>query len=323
MMLIRTQPKNTVPPREYFKIAVTYIGAMLASNVALNYVSYPTQVLAKSCKLIPVMIMRIVVLGKSYSRREYAAVALITVGISVFMLCKPPSATAFAKAESGNSMVGLLLLIVSLVLDGYTSPSQEKLLTTHRPSIDQMMLGLNACAVGLLVLGIACEGEFYPGLEFVTRFPEVITEVLWFCLAFTLGQYLLLQALFRFNSLVLVTITTTRKFFSILFSVFLFGHAVGFLQWIGVSMVFSGLVVDMFNKDDAKAAPPDETTRHARFKNLIFTLVALQGVVVLLWLSGPSVNSEAALGGGFAAMTEVPADLMTDLEATQSPLHAN
>ena len=31
----------------------TYVGAMLSSNASLAYVSYPAQVLAKSCKPIP------------------------------------------------------------------------------------------------------------------------------------------------------------------------------------------------------------------------------------------------------------------------------
>ena len=33
--------------------SLTYVGAMLSSNASLAYVSYPAQVLAKSCKPIP------------------------------------------------------------------------------------------------------------------------------------------------------------------------------------------------------------------------------------------------------------------------------
>lgn len=37
----------------YATCSVTYLGAMVASNMALRYVSYPFQVLGKSCKPIP------------------------------------------------------------------------------------------------------------------------------------------------------------------------------------------------------------------------------------------------------------------------------
>jgi len=48
--------------------------------------------------------------------------------------------------------------------------------------------------------------------------------------------------------LALTTVTTTRKFFTILFSVFLYGHVLSLQQWTGVSMVFLGLAVDAYAK---------------------------------------------------------------------------
>ena len=45
--------------------------AMAGSNEALRYVSYPTQVLGKSCKMVPVMAGGIVLGGKRYSFAEY------------------------------------------------------------------------------------------------------------------------------------------------------------------------------------------------------------------------------------------------------------
>ena len=41
---------------DFARVAFTYIGAMLASNEALNYVNYPTQAVGKSCKMVPVML---------------------------------------------------------------------------------------------------------------------------------------------------------------------------------------------------------------------------------------------------------------------------
>jgi len=47
-------------------------------------------------------------------------------------------------------------------------------------------------------------------------------------------------------------ITTTRKFFTIIASVVLFGHAVNALQWIGVVAVFAGLGYDIYTKYAAR-----------------------------------------------------------------------
>ena len=47
--------KNVVPLRPFASTALTYLVAMACSNEALKHVTYPTQALAKSCKMIPVV----------------------------------------------------------------------------------------------------------------------------------------------------------------------------------------------------------------------------------------------------------------------------
>lgn len=45
----------------------------------------------------------------------------------------------------------------------------------------------------------------------------------------------------RFGSLTLVTVTVTRKMFSMILSVVAFGHRLSLMQWAGVGLVFSGI----------------------------------------------------------------------------------
>lgn len=55
--------------------------------------------------------------------------------------------------------------------------------------------------------------------------------VLGLSLASTLGQNFIYLAVTRFNPLVCSTISTTRKFFTIVFSVVMFGHPMAAHQW--------------------------------------------------------------------------------------------
>ncbi len=48
------------------------------------------------------------------------------------------------------------------------------------------------------------------------------------------------------------TITTTRKFFTVLVSIFKFGHQVDFIQWIAISMVFTGLIIELYGEYQSK-----------------------------------------------------------------------
>ena len=49
--------RDTTSEVKYALCACSYLGAMVSSNTALQYVNYPTQVLGKSCKPIPVMLL--------------------------------------------------------------------------------------------------------------------------------------------------------------------------------------------------------------------------------------------------------------------------
>jgi UDP-galactose transporter B1 len=60
--------------------SLTYLGAMLASNEALQHVSYPTQVLGKSIKPVPVMILGVLIARKKYRLLKYLGVMMIVLG---------------------------------------------------------------------------------------------------------------------------------------------------------------------------------------------------------------------------------------------------
>jgi len=244
VMVVQTQPRNGVPQLDYLKIAFSYLSAMFASNAALKYVSYPTQALGKSCKLIPVMLMRIFIVRKQYSWREYLNVALTTAGIIIFMSTQEAS----AKKGGESSWFGLALLFISLALDGYTGPRQEKLLETYKPTIYQMMLSMNLWSILMLVIALVGTASLRPAIEFCVAYPEILPKMGLFALCSALGQIAILVMVFGFDSLVLTTVTTTRKFFTILFSVLWFGHVLKVSQWAGVGLVFLGLFLNTYEK---------------------------------------------------------------------------
>ena len=179
---------------------------MYSSNLALNYMSYPAQSLLKSSKMVPVMLMRIVTVGQRYTLREYAQVAVITGGICSFMLFEDG-----AKSGRETSLIGLALCLVSLLLDGFTGPTQERINAQHRPSMAQMMFFLNAWAILLVLALLLATGQLWTGLSFLSRYPEVLPEVAVFSLLSALGQAAILVTVLNFNSLVLTTITTSAS----------------------------------------------------------------------------------------------------------------
>ena len=110
-----------IPYLDIFNSGVSQMLAMAASNEALRYVSYPTQVLGKSCKMVPVMAGGLVLGGKKYSMVEYLQVALITVGVCVFNFGGKKK-----KGGKADSPYGLALIGLSLLMDAFTGGLQDK-----------------------------------------------------------------------------------------------------------------------------------------------------------------------------------------------------
>jgi UDP-galactose transporter B1 len=240
-----------VPQSNYCFMSATYIGSLYFTNESLQLLSFPAQTLAKSCKLIPVMLMRIVLVGQSYQLREYIHVLLITCGIGLFMLLDKKTEKKGHREESNNtqtSFIGFLYCLASLTLDGFTSPTQERVNKQFHPSMAEMMFFLNFYAVLLAFPFLYGTGELTLALSFVFRNPLILYDCAAFSLLAAAGQAVIIYTVLFFNSLVLAIVTTTRKFFSILLSVLLFGHSLNGGQWAGVSLVMTGLLLEIQHK---------------------------------------------------------------------------
>lgn len=112
----------------------------LFSLLECRYVIYPVQVLAKSCKPVPVMLFG-AAMGKKYSLRKYVNVCLIVLGVALFMGGKKGGGSKKSasdgvdddnSATSGASqIIGIVMLFISLCFDGGTGAYEDKLMSVH------------------------------------------------------------------------------------------------------------------------------------------------------------------------------------------------
>ena len=116
---------------------------------ALHYVSFPLQTIAKSTKVIPVMIMGKVLNKKTYPCVDYIEAVLICLGVSLFSLANV-SADFFGGGTSGDAssyaaLAGLAMLALYIVSDSFTSQWQSRLYQAH-PTVDQFQM-MYVCGV--------------------------------------------------------------------------------------------------------------------------------------------------------------------------------
>lgn len=259
--------------RILFPLLLVSISSSLASPfgyASLAHIDYLTFILAKSCKLLPVMALHLTIFRKRYPLYKYGVVLLVTLGVATFTLHHPGTSkkvAASAAKQSGSSMWGIFLLSINLLLDGLTNTTQDHVFTSPKLYTKftgpQMMVAQNVLSTALtaayLLLmphlsqsGIlhnllpfpippSTETELYSAISFLSRHPEALKHVLGFAVCGAVGQLFIFYTLSRFSSLLLVTVTVTRKMLTMLLSVFWFGHSLKPGQWLGIVLVFGGI----------------------------------------------------------------------------------
>ncbi|CAH0716608.1 unnamed protein product, partial [Brenthis ino] len=235
--------KDTTRKIYYFSSAMTYLLAMVCSYVALQWINYPTQVVGKAAKPIPVMILGVLIGKKSYPLKKYLFVFLIVTGVVLFMYKDQGN-----KSIEGSSGFGIgeLLLILSLTMDGLTGAVQERIKSESSPTAYSMMLNTNAWSSIIISIGVIASGEIFKFVAFVNLYPEILIYIVGLALMGALGQLFIFYMVAEFGPLPCSVVTTTRKFFTVLASVVIFGNVLHSRQWIGAILVFSGLFLDIF-----------------------------------------------------------------------------
>ena len=112
------------------------------------------------------------------------------------------------------------------------------------------MMGMNmwgSIYMSLFMFGWPSGGG-WEAVKFLQEHPMAALDILLFCLCGAVGQNFIFLTISRFGALTNTTITTTRKFVSILVSSVWNGNHLSLQQWAGVAMVFSGLSYQIYLK---------------------------------------------------------------------------
>jgi UDP-galactose transporter B1 len=242
----RNDSDNGTPRGLYALCAVSNLISMVCSNMALRWVAYPVQVVAKSAKPIPVMVLGVLLGRKSYPLRKYCYTLMIVLGVAVFMYKSERERGGGGGSDSGGSTsFGQFLIISSLFMNGITGVIQDKIRSYGQPSATFMMMSLNKWSSLILTAVVVLTGEWRQFLAFTARHPEIIKDLILLSSLGAFGQFFIFMMISNFGSLPCSIVTTVRKLFAVLFSLMVFGNSLSRQQWCGTILVFAGLFADM------------------------------------------------------------------------------
>ncbi|KAB1261913.1 Adenosine 3'-phospho 5'-phosphosulfate transporter 2 [Camelus dromedarius] len=160
--------RRRIPGKTYTIIAFLTVGTMGLSNTSLGYLNYPTQVIFKCCKLIPVMLGGVFIQGKRYNVVDVSAALCMSLGLIWFTLADSTVAPNF-------NLTGVMLISLALCADAVIGNVQEKAMKLHNASNSEMVNTpvLYSYSIGFvyILLGLTCTSGLGPAVTFCSKNP--------------------------------------------------------------------------------------------------------------------------------------------------------
>jgi len=160
---------TTVPIELYIGLSILRAIDLGMTNLAMQYVNYPTKTLMKSTRVVFTMIFGVVITRKRYVLADYSIVMLMVVGLCMFLHADTQTSAVFAP-------MGILMLIISLLCDGAISNLSEALMNQYSVGQDEFIFRLYSIATFFIFIAAAIKGDLHDGIAYLTR-PGTIQEM--------------------------------------------------------------------------------------------------------------------------------------------------
>lgn len=227
----------------------------ISTMYSLNFISYPQAMMGKCVKIIPIMVFEMMYDRRLPSTRRMLSATVVTMGIVLFS--SNPLQIEGENIDGGG--VGWALISLSLILEGILAVSQKRMITSN-PGVSNTMMVSNLWQMAVSGSMVIFNWGEKGGILFVFENTYVISLLVVCALIETMGQFFLFSLLLVNGPVVTAIVTTTRKFFTILVSVCIFGHRLSVTQWLGGMVVFFGLMVDVFRSHSGTRNVPSSRT---------------------------------------------------------------
>ena len=259
------QPPFIAPVYEFCYASFSNVMSSFCQYEALKFVTFPTQVIFKSSKMIPVMIMgKVIDRTRVYTAMDYALAIVISTGVAIFTLSNADDDSGDGD-EKTTTLSGLIYLVGYICFDSFTSQWQGSMFRSYKMSSYQMMAGINLFSATFTAMSLLISGEMWYSLAYASAHPKALLHMTVLSVCGACGQLLIFYTIKRFGPLVFTIIMATRQLIATILSSIIYGHHISGGGLLGATIVFGAVGVNVWWKDykSRRKRAEDEAARAA------------------------------------------------------------
>lgn len=231
---------RVAPLSAYPLLTACLMSSSSLSNLALNFINFPTKVVFRSCKLIPTMIVASVIHKKVFTAKEYGCAAAICAGLVLF-------AAADWQLSPTFHPVGLTLVSLSVCADAILPNAQERLFKLGSSRLE-VTLYTNVFTLIVMTFTCALSGD----LVGLIKFASQNTLLQFYMFVYTFIAYIAISVhmtvVKRFGGVTAVLVATVRKAMTLVLSFVIFPKKFSWLYVLGAGLVLSGITISSLAK---------------------------------------------------------------------------
>ncbi|CAK0847958.1 unnamed protein product [Prorocentrum cordatum] len=194
----------------------------LLQHVCAYMIYYPTLVLMKGFKVLPVMLLGLVLRNRRYTTLDYFEGVLISVLVGIFVW---DFQVQQGESFIGQSSLGILLMLICVVMQSLTSCLEDYAYQLANMDAAQMLFGLEMMSTAVGVCYLAVTRQVSSPIEFLMRYPESLLYVMVEAVASAVGAYACTLTVRLYGPAVFTLLMTSRQCVSLVLSVLVFSHS--------------------------------------------------------------------------------------------------
>lgn len=256
---VARETQKVAPLSAYPLLTFCLLSSSSLSNLALNYINFPTKVVFRSCKLIPTMIVASIVHKTVFSSIEYSCALFICVGLILFAAGDWSVAPIFHHK-------GLLFVSLSVCADAVLPNAQERLFGMGSSRLEVTFF-TNIFTLIAMTITTGLSGDLMGSIRFAQSSPDR-TTLCHYVFVYTFIAYIAISChmnvVRRFGGVSAVLLATGRKGMTLILSFLLFPKKFSWYYVVGAVMVLGGLLFSSLVKMNKKKKNAENQTRRNR-----------------------------------------------------------